>query len=346
MVLVLTNLLPNLSDSNTATSGKAHAKAKLSDEEVNLLITALSALVDAADVFPRVIKTDLHACILHVFATILATPACQASVVPRALPILKKFLGSVAAFGISAKSKGATNGEGDASTQLRATLYRFLAILKHAQAREFDAALACEKNAILATTVLVSTSTSLFAPNELLLRTMVDKLYDCLGARMTSKVAAGCVRSLLLLPKKTGGEMENALAALLLPRILSFLANPMDVEGLEESRSLLSQALVSFVSTLPEGEKRVLGAKIVVPALLERARKEEGVTGETAARLLELAGADGAAFRSVVSGLSAEQRSFMEGILRSGSAGAGRRNEKETEEGGEPRIALKMDFGI
>jgi hypothetical protein len=59
--------------------------------------------------------------------------------------------------------------------------------------------------------------------------------------------------------------------------------------------------------------------------------------------LLEIAAADQAAFRSVVAGLSAEQRSFIEGVLKSGQGPV--RREVRSDEDEQPKIALKMDFG-
>jgi HEAT repeat-containing protein 5 len=304
---------------------------ELNEEAVALLTTALSALVDASQVFPSIIKTDLHACILHIFATILAAGSCQAIVVPQSLPILKRFVTSLA-----------TNGSSESSTQLRATLTRFLAILKHAQQREFEAALACEKNTILATTILISSTTVAFQPSDPLIKRFVDELFDCLGNRMTSKVAAGCCRSLLLLPKR--GPVEMTIASQVLSHILSFLANPDDIEGLDETRTLLAQSLVAFVSTLLSPEQKQIAAKIIIPALLARANKEPKASGETAARLLELAGADQIAFRAVVNGLSPEQRAFMENVLKSSGVGAQKRV-VQRDESEEPTIALKMDFG-
>ncbi|KAJ4369614.1 hypothetical protein N0V83_005376 [Neocucurbitaria cava] len=327
MVLVLSGLVPGLEDSNTK------ARHEMNEEAVALLTTALSALVDAAQVFPSIIKADLHACILHIFATILGTGTCQATVVPKALPIFKRFITSLAPH---------AEATDDTSKQLRATLTRFLAILRHAQQREFDAALACEKNTILATTILLTSAASAYSPGDPLVKRFVDDLFDCLDNRMTSKVAAGCCRSLLLLPKK--GALEMSLAKMMLPQLLTFLANPSEVEGLDESRTTLASTLVAFISTLSQPEQRQVAAKIVIPALLSRAEKEPKATSETAARLLEVAGADQAAFRSVVGGLSAEQRAFMESVLKSGQGPA--RREVNRDDDGQPKIALKMDFGI
>lgn len=326
MVLVLTGLVPTLDEGN-----KTGARHELNEEAVALLTTALSALVDAAQVFPSIIKTDLHACILHIFATILGTGSCQATVVPQSLPIMKRFITALA-------SHASTGSE--TSTQIRATLTRFLAILKQSQQREFEAALTCEKNTILATTILVSSTASVFTPDDPLIARFVTELFDCLGNRMTSKVAAGCCRSLLLLPKRT--PVETSLASQILPRVLSFIANPDDVEGLDETRSLLAQSLVAFISTLPKPEQKQVAAKIIIPALLARAAKEPQSSSETAARLLELAGADQVAFRGVVAGLNPEQKSFMETLLK--SAGVGGQKQVVREESDEPTIALKMDF--
>ena len=305
----------------------------MNEEAVALLTTALSALVDAAQVFPSIIKADLHACILHIFATILGTGPCQATVVPQALPIFKRFITSLAPH---------AEATDDTSKQLRATLTRFLTILKHAQQREFDAALACEKNIILAITILLSSAASAFPSNDPLVKRFVDELFDCLENRMTSKVAAGCCRSLLLLPKK--GALENGLAKMMLPQILSFLANPSDIEGLDESRTTLAQTLVSFFSTLPQSSQRQVAAKIIVPTLLSRAQNESNANQESAARLLEIAQADQAAFRDVVAGLSADQRAFMESVLKSGQGQV--RREVSRDDEGQPKIALKMNFGV
>jgi len=159
---------------------------------------------------------------------------------------------------------------------------------------------------------------------------------------MTSKVAAGCCRSLLLLPKK--GPVETVIASFILPQALSFLANPSDVEGLEECRTTLAHTVVALISTLPSANQRQLAGKIVIPALLARASNEPIARVETAARLLELASKDQDAFKATVVELGVEQREFMEGVLKEGSFGKRKANVRN-EESDEPSIALKMDFG-
>jgi hypothetical protein len=59
---------------------------------------------------------------------------------------------------------------------------------------------------------------------------------------------------------------------------------------------------------------------------------------------LELAGNDQAAFRTVVAGLSPDQRAFIESVLKSGQGP--QRREVVRDDDGQPKIALKMDFGM
>ena len=88
---------------------------------------------------------------------------------------------------------------------------------------------------------------------------------------------------------------------------------------------------------------------LIVPTLLSRANSEgEAVYRETSSRLLELAGSDQIAFRGVVSGMSEAQKGFMENVIKEGRM-AGQRSigkvDEGEEEGKEPTIALRMDFG-
>lgn len=48
----------------------AAVRHQLSEEAVNLVKVSLDALVDAAEVFPAVIRMDLYASILHIFTSI------------------------------------------------------------------------------------------------------------------------------------------------------------------------------------------------------------------------------------------------------------------------------------
>ena len=88
---------------------------------------------------------------------------------------------------------------------------------------------------------------------------------------------------------------------------------------------------------------------VVIPMLLTRASAEgKAVYAETATRLLELAGETlMPVFRGVVAKMSAEQKAFMETVIREGGGvgqgSAGRRVSREGKE--EPSIALKLNFG-
>ena len=181
IVLVLAGLLPNL------TEAKQAARHQLTDEAVSLVRTSLNALVDAAEVFPSIIKTDLHACIIHIFATILGTASCQAVVVPQSLPILKRFMSSI--------SPATKNGKPDTNVvQVQGCLKRFLSIYLHAQKRESESSLPCVKNTLLASTVLLTSGVNYMSASEPLVTRYLDELIDCLSDRMVSLL----VPSLLL----------------------------------------------------------------------------------------------------------------------------------------------------
>lgn len=94
--------------------------------------------------------------------------------------------------------------------------------------------------------------------------------------------------------------------------------------------------------------QRGVAMSLVIPTFLSRANGEVNsaeVYRETSARLLELAAKDQTAFRAVVAGMSEGQKAFMEGIIKSGRASATGQPKTEDDEGKEPTIALRMNFG-
>lgn len=173
IVLVLAGLLPNLIEP------KQPARHQLTDEAVILVRLSLNALVDAAEVFPSIIKTDLHACIIHIFATILGTAGCQAVVVPQSLPILKRFITSISGSRKTKREEQETN-----LTQIQGCLKRFLSIYLQAQKRETEASLPCVKNALLASTLLLTSGKNYMSASEPLVTRFLDEVLDCLSDRM------------------------------------------------------------------------------------------------------------------------------------------------------------------
>lgn len=329
IILVLASLLPNLVERS------AVSRLPLAEDAVLMIQRSLEALVDASGIFPSVIKTDLHACILHIFATILGTGACQALVVPQALPILKRFIQTIIP---SRPSPTVT-------PQLLGCLRRFLSILHQAQRRDSDASLPCAKNTLLASTILLTTSSRALPPSDPLIIQGLESMLDCLQDVGLAKVAVNCLRSLLLTTPKT--PTDEAVARYLFPRLVIFVSDTSQKDP-ENVRSLVAHALVSFGTTLAEDSLRMSAASsVVISMLLMRASADgEASYKETAARLLELASADQVAFRSVVAKMDDRQKSFMESVLREG--GLARRKDmvgEEKEETGEPSIALKFNFG-
>lgn len=331
IVLVLAGVLPNLSEQNPS------SRPQLPDEAVVLVQRSLEALVDAADIFPSVIKTDLHASILHIFATILSIGVCQANVVPQALPVFKRFL---------QKTKSAVSSHSQGGSDLiHSCLKRFLSILTHAQRREAETSLACAKNSLLACTILLTTASRSLSPNDPLLTRTLDAMVDCLQDVGLAKVVANCLRSLLLVSPKN--ETDKGMTRYLFPRLVRFTVDT-ELPDPESVRSLTAHALTSFVATTTE-EASSGAMCIVVPMLLTRASAEgKAVFPETAKRLLEMA-TEGLTpvFRGVIAKMSPGQRAFMEAVIREGGGGfgngAGGRRDSIREE--EPTIALKLDFG-
>lgn len=174
IVLVLSGLLPNLTESNQP------VRHHLTEEAVLLIRTALSAIVDAAEVFPAIIKTDLHACIIHIFATILGTPSCQDVIVPQSLPIFKRFIATMSG------SRGSTDGRSTTDMQVEGCLRRYLSIYLHAQKREVPTSLQCVKNCLLAITILFTGGRNRLAASDRLVSRYLDEVIDCLTDRMVS----------------------------------------------------------------------------------------------------------------------------------------------------------------
>ncbi|KAL9949392.1 hypothetical protein D7B24_003754 [Verticillium nonalfalfae] len=343
IVLVLSGLLPNLTGENQP------IRHQMTEEAILLIRSALNALVDAAEVFPSIIKTDLHACIIHIFATTLAAPSCQEVIVAQSLPTLKRFITSV-----SGSRRPVNEGEASATdVQLQGCLRRFLSIYLNAQKREASTSLACVKNCLLAITILFTGGTNHLGANEPLVARYLDELVDCLTDRMTAKIAANCIRSLFLQPNPT--PADQSLARYLLPRLVAFVTNT-DPEDPERARALVAQTLTQYVASIAavgKRERTTAAMALVLPTLLARASAEgDDAYQDTGARLLELAHADQTTFRAIVGGMSEAQRAFLEEVIRAGGrasnearGAAGSGGAGGDSSGGQPTIALKMNFG-
>lgn len=358
IVLVLANVLPNLAEQTSAT------RPQLPEEAVSLIQVSLEALVDASDIFPSIIKTDLYASILHVFSTILGTGACQSIVVPQALPILHRFLQSIEPTSPSSQLSSSTT-----SSQLLGLHHNILSILATAQRRESDSALKCAQNSLLALTILLTTSSRTFPLFHPLLTKALDAMLDCLQDLGLAKVAAGCLRSVFLVQPRS--PQDEAIARYLFPRLVRFILSSAESDP-ENVRSLITNALVAFAISLSSSSptspslssitdeaqspqqyksnaRMAAALSILIPTLLGRAAADgKVVIRETAQQLLQLAAADQTAFKCAVASMDTARKGFMEAVLREGGAsGAGGEMSRGDgrDGGGEPTIALKMSFG-
>ncbi|OJJ43820.1 hypothetical protein ASPZODRAFT_19122 [Penicilliopsis zonata CBS 506.65] len=345
IILVLASLLPNLREATPLARFNVR-----SDESLALIRLSLSSLVDVASVFPSIIRHDLHACIFHIFTTILATGICQDEVVPQALPVFRQFLNSI----IADQQEASPENLRVISRQLRGCLTRFLTTLTIAQRRESDSSLPCAKNTLLAITILLTSAGHLIPPQDPILPRIFAELLDCLQDVGLANVAAGCLRSILLSPGPR--SLTSAMISRhLIPRLIAFLVGSLTESGdvpndPENSRTVIARTLVSCVTTGTFSPTEVPTAiMLVVSALLSRAKREgSSIYPETASLLLELAKAGQPIFRALVASMNPEQKALLEEILRSAeigsSAGKASRQDAQGDQKAMPAITLRMDF--
>jgi hypothetical protein len=317
IILVIAGLVPGLTETPVS------AQLETSEEATGLVRGSLQALVDVSEVFPSIIKTDLHASIFHIFVTILGTATCQAVVVPQALPIFRRFVVSIA-----------EDDRPETKQQIQNAFKRMLAILRNAQKRETQASLPCEKNTLLAITILVSAAQPFFASDDPLLLRFLGELQESLTTASTSKVAAGCYRTLIMQGVSPRVTFEHA---------IKFILNAPDLEGMDETKAVVAQTLTVYTMRLPS-EQKPAAVVLVTNVLLNRASKD-GLSSHQgiAARLLELAATDSATFRSLVGSMTGERKQLTEQILKSQAGSRGARPDSSADR--EPTIALKMNFG-
>lgn len=225
IVLVLTGLLPNLSEGNQP------VRHQMNEEAILLIRTSLNALVDAAEAFPSIIKTDLHACIIHIFATTLATPGCQELIVPQSLSTLKRFVRTM-----SQSRSRSHEGPSPTDLQLQGCLRRFLSIYLNAQKREAPTSLACVKNCLLATTILFTSGENHLPASDPLVARYLSETLDCLTDRMVSPLL------LLLLLRSLLFPCRLVYRARVLPMPHSVADRPTDLENSRKLRKISTSA--------------------------------------------------------------------------------------------------------
>lgn len=341
IILVLAGMLPNLRESTPLARFNV-----TSDDSLTLIRLALKSLVDVASVFPSIIRNDLHACILHIFTTILATGICQGGVVPQALPIFRQFVHSIT------HSPDISEEKDVVAFQLRGCLARFLTILTIAQRRESETSMPCAKNTLLAIAFLLTAGGHVLPPQDPVITRVLDELLDCLQDVGLATVAASCLRSILLKPNPRY-TTDDVISRYLLPRLIAFLIGCPDNGDVpsdpENSRAVIARTLVSCVANASFSPTELpIAQSLVMSALLTRAKREgQAVHKESAALLLELAKADQLTFKALVANMKSDQKSLLEEVLRSAGVGAGSAKPDESVENiqqAAPSIALRMDF--
>ncbi|KAJ8111037.1 hypothetical protein ONZ43_g5722 [Nemania bipapillata] len=255
-------------------------------------------------------------------------------IVPQALPMFKRFVTSIA------NSHSAGDNKSPTGMQVQGCLRRFLSIYLNAQKREAPQSLQCVKNCLLTITILFTGGNNRLAATDRVVAKFLDEVLDCLTDRMTAKIAANCIRSLMLQNSPT--VADQSIARYLLPRLVAFVSNT-DPEDPESARRLVAHTLTQYVSLINKDHAQI-AMSIVAPTLLSRAASEgPEVYKETSMRLLELASIDQPAFRGVVGAMDEGQKAFMEEVLRSGRQDNDM--DRDSSNAGQPSITLKMNFG-
>jgi hypothetical protein len=275
------------------------------------------------------------------------TGVCQSDVVPRSLPIFKRFVTII--------TKGANKNDADlVIMQARSCLSSIMRVLEHAKYVSLtprlssstnndrirgEAGIPCVRNTLMAATIVVTAGVNILPANEEHLPKLCDQILSSLTDPLTATIAVQCTRSIIMASPKTACDQE--MVRYFLPKLVAFVSSPPSADT-AAAKSAVAAILTAFARSLV-GEQVQVALTLFVPMLLERARVEgaEVVGKETAERLLELAQTDQAAFKAVVANLNPAQKGFMEEVLRSNVGGP-----QKTQTGNsQPTIALKMNFG-
>ncbi|KAI5296534.1 hypothetical protein KEM52_000717 [Ascosphaera acerosa] len=342
IMLVVSGLLPGL-------GGEAsHVARSPGREDASDLITfALDSLINVVAIFPAVIRSDLCACVLFIFMVLLRTGAFQKDAVPRALPILRRFLqGMIRQLNFQKKDELRAT-----SLQMRGLLQSLLTVMGIAQRRENDYSLACAKNTLLTLTIVLTTGHAVLPPQDPIICQVLDQYLECLEDVGLSNIVANCLRTLLQ-GSNSSSPAHDVIGRYLLPRLTAFVAGlPYGpsrgaLNDPENSKPIIARILVSYVTSLPPATASTNNcASIIISALLKRASDEgEATYDETASLLLEIAAAHSQMFRMLVARMTPSSKSFMEGLLRSRVAKTQERASEERESESKPSIALRMDF--
>lgn len=273
---------------------------------------------------------------LTISPAIFGTGACQTEVVPRSLPIFKRFIQLI--------TKASNRNDADQIIMMvRSCLSSIMRTLEHAQIRG-EAGIPCIKNTLMASTLLVTSGINVIPPNDSQLPLLCTHLMTHLPDPETSTITISCLRLLLCTSPKTATDQE--LIRLLLPQLVRFIASNTHPEIGNAVATVLTGGFLQVLF----GEQVKVAVTLFVPMLLECARRgmknggegEERGVRETARRLLECAATEREGFRNVVANLEEGQRRFAEELLKA-NVGGTRREERGEERG--PSIELKMDFG-
>lgn len=313
IVLVLGDIIPGISE----TPGSARARQS---EEVSALVhAALQALVNVSDIFPAIIRTDLRDAILHVFIVMLSTGSCQAVMVPQSLPMFRRLVASMAAQPLPHTDR-----------QLANALARLLQILHAAQEQDSDLSIACEKNVLLGAALLITSASGILTSSQWIVQRFFTEVQASLLKPTTSRVAVGCLRTILF-AGIAGKRMVGMALRFMFERD----------EELRDSQALMANLLTTYTGRVAQPRRAILLGLVLLAIVDWAQRCGLSVHEEATSRIVELSQLDSNAFRSAFASTSPQQKQFLHMLLKDRMNV--RRSGDSVEQ--EPTIALKLDFG-
>lgn len=309
VMLPLVNSLPFL----TGDDENPQYRKTLDDSHgVTLVKGCVTSLVEMVDVFPKIIKIDLYACLLYIFGKLLEDLSSQTSIVPHTLPVHKKLLASMMATRAKYSEYAATIDD-----EILVAFRQLTTLLKDLTRANAPETVPQRRNVLLSAVIVATTCSDAIAGDRQSLVDLAASLVENITVPELSTVVAECTKTLLASTKNRG--VLKVLTENTLPILVSLATN---TEGKSLARHI-NDILVRFALTLDGGEQVKAALAIVVPSLVsyiednsvpEPAEERASIV---ATAVEALAAKDGASFRDVVqNGLSESQRAAVGRALR------------------------------
>ncbi|ANB15018.1 Laa1p [Sugiyamaella lignohabitans] len=242
-MLPITTMFPALSDSETA-----------QDKFVETPVTAgfikdcVESLVDMIQVFPKVIKVDLYACLLYVFEKLLEDDRCQSLVIPGLLVVHKRLLQMMM------KTRESSIDDEQVIDQAVVTAFsKIISLLKNTKDTT-DGALARRRNCLLSAVVIITVCKDSLQSETSSLTDLGELLAENLSIPSLSATVSSCAKTVLVATVNT--RAGKVLSESAFPPLISLITSGHGFE--EEDKpaevyiisKLVNDVLAGFVLAL------------------------------------------------------------------------------------------------